>query len=951
MKSWRDLLAVLLIVGAVREVIAQDTGANVFSAGAGRIEGEYIVVLKDGATADVAQRVARVATAHGVTPEIIWSDALQGFAVKTSEARGEALSQHPDVAYVEENAEWYLAAATPTNVDPKTCDPIAGGCTPVTDNRLWHLDRSDQNVPTPTNTFSYCTDGQRANGQRVTVYVVDTGVNKHHQEFFSGQVQPGFNAAGDFMPADDPCLGFALPPVEEGLNRAPLLEKANYLREVGHAGHGTAVASVVGGRRVGVAKQTSIVPVKVSRCDRYSARSRRPSQHYQLNETMFVPTASNGSAYRYYRAIKAGVTHSSEAVAAEWPSTTDTEWCDDGTTVPNTPVAQCTGVVWKTMAQPASGDTMTTQMLITGVNWIMSSSNPGPKANAVVTFSTYRVRTEPGAMGASPSAEASIRSLLTGGLTVIASANNQNGNACDTVPGLLSANNPTTSLRSDVITVGGSMITNRPWSVDISDVASEDIREADGARANDANGSKGTEPAHDPTKPVAEARWICGAGDSAPCSNDTPTETVDPASYQSYPGFNAGSNAGPCVTVFAPAKNIAVASVAAADAYRDPRVAEGNASGTSWAAPLVAGFAGRILEQNPTFLAPDVRAMLLANSAATLDPATLSTFDHNSPPNEITGTPNKVVRLGDVNITSEPQSTPAAESGATTLTVQASGTAAVSYQWYRVNDTFRFDTYTSGADATLSSTQIVGATLSSYAAPQDTAVRAYWVRVTNDCGSADSRIAVVVPPPASAPTSVTATLGPNGSVTITWSAASGTVEKYEVQRKIAGESWTPAQLVANTVFTFQETPTAPGGIVVYRVRSVTGETYLPAWNLAGKASNNDFVNLAAPGYEALPAPPIYLPIRAQHLVELRQAVNALSDAVGASRQFTSEEVQLTALKGTTVKAADFTSLMSKANAVRTHALLAIGAAAFSATPAQGAVVNRGQLQTLRDALR
>ena len=75
---------------------------------------------------------------------------------------------------MEENAQWYLSS-TPqqqqTNINPITCDPAVTTCTGaglVTDNRLWHLDRADQNYADPTNDYSYCT-----NGTGVTVYVVD----------------------------------------------------------------------------------------------------------------------------------------------------------------------------------------------------------------------------------------------------------------------------------------------------------------------------------------------------------------------------------------------------------------------------------------------------------------------------------------------------------------------------------------------------------------------------------------------------------------------------------------------------------------------------------------------------------------------------------------------------------------------------------------------------------
>jgi len=100
--------------------------------------------------------------------------AIKGFFAAIPEARARALSNNPLVKYVEENAQWYLSS-TPqqqqTNINPITCDPTVTTCTGaglVTDNRLWHLDRADQNYADLTNNYSYCT-----NGPGVTVYVVD----------------------------------------------------------------------------------------------------------------------------------------------------------------------------------------------------------------------------------------------------------------------------------------------------------------------------------------------------------------------------------------------------------------------------------------------------------------------------------------------------------------------------------------------------------------------------------------------------------------------------------------------------------------------------------------------------------------------------------------------------------------------------------------------------------
>lgn len=622
-----------------------------------------------------------------------------------------------------------------------------------------------------------------------------------------------------------------------------------------------------------------------------------------------------------YRATKAGTTGASEP---------------DWMTAPVIDV----GVEWTEIPFAEYKTTGTTQMLIDGLNWILSAANTGPKSYAVVTLSTYRLATEPDVAGASKSVEAAIRSLLASNLTVIASANNQNGNACDTSPARLSANNPDATLANNVITVGGSMIVNRPWTVDISDVTGEDVHEADGG------GAKGVEPPYDPNKAVRDARWICCAGDSSrTCSNPTPLSTPNPAgSSSTYTGYQGGSNAGPCVTLFAPAKNLFVAAIDSASGYRDARLRASHSSGTSWSAPMVAGFAARVLQNNPTFSPVQVRSMLLANTVSTLDPATLDTYSYSGI--QIMGTPNMLLRFGDVNITLQPQSTPAAASGPTSISVTAGGTSSLSYQWYEVNTGFDYATYHQGA---YSSSAIVGATSNSYQAPASSIRKAYWVRVTSSCGSADSDIAVVVPRPTGAPSQVNA-IASGSSVKVTWAAGTG-AEKYEVQRKIAGQPWTTAGLVANNVFSFTETPSAPGGMALYRVLSVAGDAYLPANNLASSApSGADFANVMAYTYQAIVVPPGNTLLRAQHLIELRQAVNALCDAAGAPQEYSAAELQLTSVQGKAVEDEDLTSLMGHVNAIRTNALVHRGAASFATLPASGGVTTAAQILSLRGAL-
>ncbi len=884
--------------------------APIIRAGADRIPDQYLVGLVDLIDRpDVPAVAAEIATAVGANVKQVWSNAVKGFSVVMSEAKAHALTRNPLVKYIEENALWHLSPSQSTYVDPRACNPT---CPSVIDDRLWHLDRIDQNSASPTNAYSYCSDGTG-----VTVYVVDTGVNKQHNEFgpSGARIQSGYNASGDSMPADDPCMGFAVPPDPNWLPEARLYPDEIYL-----SGHGTAVASALAGNTVGVAKGVTIVPVKVMRCDKNSARGRISNHPYQQNQTMFA-RAPGGGIEALYRATNSGYTAPNDL--DNWPK-------DPGQRVLD-------GEVWWQVINSDDWlNTITTVYIINGINWVVANATAGPK---VVTMSVFATRTDPqvGFL------ENAIRSLLSANITVTASANNQNGNACDTSPARLSIGNPDPNLRNDVITAGGLMHINRPWSVDISDANPGDT-EADG-------GGKGLELAYDRTQGVREGRWICGRGDSRICMNtvfactgDLDKCTIDPTS-PGYGNFFGGSNGGPCVTLFAPAKNLFLATLTAANGYRDARLSDHQASGTSWAAPIVAGAAARILQNNQTATPAQVRATLLSASTATLDLTTLNTYDYNG--NLITDTPNNVLRLSDVGIAVHPTSTAAAVSGPTQLQVQATFSSSVTYQWYTVNSDFDLATFTNKRGA-FSSTPIAATNSNTDQAPSSSTATGYWVRVSNGCGSGDSDIAVVVPRPA-APSNLIAT-GNGANVTITWSSGTG-AEKYRVERKVAGQGWTSAGVVTAPTLSFVDTPSASGGMVVYRVFSLAGVAYLPDGSLAESVapSNADLANVNT--YEALAVPPAYTTIKGQHIVELRQAVNALCDAVGAPDEYQAADLVLASILDKVIEAADFTSLMTKINSIRTNQLIGAGAAAFTETPGIGLTVKGQHLQDLRNALQ
>ncbi|MFB9953587.1 S8 family peptidase [Cellulomonas denverensis] len=94
----------------------------------------------------------------------------------------------------------------------------------------WGLDRIDQQKLPLSGTYTYA-----QTGKGVTAYVIDSGILASHREF-TGRVRSGFTAVQDGKGTTD-CLG-----------------------------HGTHVAGTLGGTTYGVAKQVTLVPVRVLNC-------------------------------------------------------------------------------------------------------------------------------------------------------------------------------------------------------------------------------------------------------------------------------------------------------------------------------------------------------------------------------------------------------------------------------------------------------------------------------------------------------------------------------------------------------------------------------------------------------------------------------------------------------------------------------------------------------------
>lgn len=173
-----------------------------FTDGSAVIPGRFIVTLTPDANA------RQVAADHDLKPDFVYSSALNGFAGSVAETARAGMMSDRRVVRIEPDARvWTLETQT--------------GAT-------WGLDRVDQRVLPLNQEYSYSRVGTG-----VHVYIIDTGIRLTHQEF-GGRASFGFDALGG-TGAD--CNG-----------------------------HGTHVAGTVGGATFGIAKNVSLVAVRVLDC-------------------------------------------------------------------------------------------------------------------------------------------------------------------------------------------------------------------------------------------------------------------------------------------------------------------------------------------------------------------------------------------------------------------------------------------------------------------------------------------------------------------------------------------------------------------------------------------------------------------------------------------------------------------------------------------------------------
>jgi subtilisin family serine protease len=176
----------------------------------------YLIALDDDVDDVSAAADALMQKHHGrLTQRFV--RALHGFTAEMSAADAVAVLAEKGVKYVEQDSMGGGGSVGEPSALDLQMSPV------------WGLDRIDQRDLPLNQTYIY-----NQTGRGVTAYVLDSGINGSHNDF-GGRVRSGFNFSTT-LPASD-CNG-----------------------------HGTHVAGILGGSEHGVAKEVSLVSLRVLDC-------------------------------------------------------------------------------------------------------------------------------------------------------------------------------------------------------------------------------------------------------------------------------------------------------------------------------------------------------------------------------------------------------------------------------------------------------------------------------------------------------------------------------------------------------------------------------------------------------------------------------------------------------------------------------------------------------------
>jgi hypothetical protein len=605
------------------------------STASGIVPDEYLVRFRKVAATDVPRVARELAAAHHGRLLSAWSHALQGCWLAISAQDARALAADPRIASIEANAVMLPSESPESPFSRKTGEPVPCGGDPTIacvhpqpagsydDNDqaaatgapsttavlqphpLWHLTQISHRTWKPNHAADLRYQYSAASaGKNVTVYLVDAGLMRYHQEFFR-------SASGG--PVDEPTITSSIRSLDRSLTLGTISPSGfNALDPWKRRANDLASTPDL----------TDTHPPDLSLpCDRSDPTL---PQMQALSDEDINPgdTATTGAPiyfdFPHHSSVTEGSLSHAEACAsliAGW----NVGVAKDATIVP-VKVNSCNGL-----------NAQTTGMLIDALDWIATPANihlPG-----VVSISTFRSVERANAQDTFIGGdrvdllEVAFKSVIDAGIPVVASANNQQDDACTGTPARLSRRGGL----GRVITVGGL---------------------------------------HKPTL------------------SDTDTE---PRPWTSEASSNAvGSNTGGCVDVWAPAENIAIADTWGWRRYRHRGDPNGGITGTSFSAPIVAGMIARMLSEDPSLYQNVPPTQIadrvwerLATNATVVDLAAPAFTQRFGP-----GSPRLLAYLGAFSIAAQPHVLRDANGTVTGISmtmVHPSWEPHFVYQWYKLS--------------------------------------------------------------------------------------------------------------------------------------------------------------------------------------------------------------------------------------------------------------------------
>lgn len=394
--------------------------------------------------------------------------------------------------------------------------------------------------------------------------------------------------------------------------------------------------------------------------------------------------------------------------------------------------------------------------------------------------------------------------------------------------------------------------------------------------------------------------------------------TLDPDDDEYCPP-DCGSNAGSCVDIWSPSAHVIASNNGANDlACR--------LSGTSMAAPHVSGAIAVYLANNPTATVDQVERALRSRGTW----GALQTSASNA--NFIGYDSDNVLLLSSTTTTGD-----TAPVGSFTFSCEG---RLCNFNASASTDDAGISSYTwrfpNGTTTTGVTTQ--------YIFPAND-IHFVVLKVTDGTGKTDHvRESVEADAVLTAPTS-TAALAAGSTVTITWTPSSGATS-YDLYRKISAAGWALVKNVSggSSSSTTDVPPSSSNGVVLYHVTARgSGGSYSPP-------SNFDVAYVGSFTDDPVATTAPLTSVKAEHITEVRNAVNGLRDLAGQSAVYSASEVDPNNLRSQVIDDAHFATLLTNLNNAR--GAFALSSVSFrTPAPAGGVTIARTHIEDLRLAVK